>query len=572
MQPGMIKKKLNLTGILYLLMAAVVVWVMVFIVVIIRKNVYEDDSVLQDGEYSIKVGDKEYESADLSALTFDTAEAGTEITYSTILKGPEVNNPVITIYLVHSMVRIYIDDQEIYDYGESDWHMFGYGYVNATIPDDYIGRKLTVYQTVMERGEVSKIYTPRVYNAHNQLHNLIDENYFYIILDIALVALSLVIMLISACYMNLLPTLRSLITLAASFCAMGIWEMCRYNIIWIFSDSLMLRGYMEYISLYCAPFLFLLYFFNDFYEKEKTGLRKVYLFLLVAQGVFIPVSLLLHFTDIIHLPRMLMADHVLLFSGVVFIFYMLVRLMKKNEEEHKVLFMGLMILIGIGLFDLIRFNILRYVKKSSAVENTSYLLLGFFVFMITMVIDFFIGQRKGLFDEAENKALSRMAYVDMLTNLANRRRCEETFDDLVQSSEVYGIISFDMNGLKITNDNYGHPEGDRLLIDFSNLLQGVFGKYGLVGRMGGDEFIVILPGVDHLQFEMIEQELDEKKREINLDRKPLPINYAYGYCRSDDPEVKTKDGSRMEVNAVYRLADERMYRNKIAMKKRTVRE
>ncbi len=52
------------------------------------------------------------------------------------------------------------------------------------------------------------------------------------------------------------------------------------------------------------------------------------------------------------------------------------------------------------------------------------------------------------------------------------------------------------------------------------------------------------------------------------DRKPFPINYAYGYCRSDDSELEIKDGSRKAVNEVYKIADARMYENKLAMKRK----
>ena len=570
MQTGFIKKKLNIVGVMYLLMVAAVTFTVCFIVVTIRKNVYEDDSVTQDGLYDFTINDTQYDPVVPSEFFFDTADRGTVIKYSTTLIGPELDNPVLTLYIVHSLIDVYLDDEQVYTYGDKSWRMPGYGYVNVELPDDYAGKRLTVVQTVMEPGEISTIYAPVVYNARNQLHNLLDSNYFYLVLDIALVVLSITIMLISAFFMNIMPALRSLIALAVSFCCMGIWEMCSYNIIWIFSDSLMLRGYMEYVSLYMAPFFFTLYFFGEFYRKEKSGLRNVYLAILTAQGIFPVAALILHFADIVHLPKVLSAGHILMFGGIAFILVMLVRQIIRKEATHKALVFGLIILIGLGISDIIRFNIFRYMLKSSQVRYTSYLLLGFFVFMIAMVIDFFLNQRKDLFNEAENQALSRMAYVDMLTNLANRRRCEDMFDNLVQSSEVFGIVSFDMNGLKPTNDKYGHIEGDRLLVDFANLLQSVFGKYGVVGRMGGDEFIVILPGVDHIQFEMAEQELDEKRREINLDRQPMPLSFAYGYCRSDDNGLKLRDGSRMSVNEVYRLADERMYVNKAAMKKNTV--
>ena len=547
--------------------AAFVMLLFVVILREIRRSTYADDSVLQDGLYNITIDGEEHKDVDLSDFTFPTVERGTHISYSTVLKGDAVDNPMVMLYSVHSVMKVFIDDELIHEYGDTSWHMLGYGYMNVDLPDDYVGKTLRIEQTVNESGEVSSIYYPKVYNARHLLHDTLDKNITPLVVDIALLVISLTIMMISMLFMNILPSLKNLVWLAVSFFCMGLWEMCSYNLIWLFSDNLALRGYLEYTSLYIAPFFLTLYFFDDFFIKEKGKSRYLFLAVLIAQGVFPVVALTLHFTDIMHLPAVLLYSHILMFTDIVVILFMVFRQIRRKEAVHKSMLIGISVLIAFGISDLVRFNIYRYVKKSSQVHYTSYLLVGFFIFMVTMVIDFFMNQRKGLYLEARNDALNHMAYVDMLTDIANRRRCEEVFDALVETGEIFGIISFDMNNLKLTNDKFGHMEGDRLLTDFAGLLSSVFSEYGTVGRMGGDEFIVILRNVDRLQFELLEQKLEEKRLEVSKDRKPLPINYAYGYCRSDDKELKLCDGSRMAVNEVYKIADARMYENKLAMKK-----
>lgn len=561
-------KKPKFASTMSLLTAAFIVVLFIFILNEIKRSAYKDDSEIQDGYYNVSVGEKEYKNVKLSELTFPTVEKGTLITYSTVLKGNTVDNPIIMLYSVHSAIKVYLDDKLIHEYGDTDWHMLGYGYMNVDLPDDYAGKTIRIEQIVNESGEVSSIYYPRIYDSRHLLHDTLDKNITPLVIDISLLVISLTIMLISMLFMNILPSLKNLVWLAVSFFCMGLWELCSYNLIWLFSDNLALRGYVEYCSLYIAPFFLTLYFFDDFYLKEKGKTRYLYAVILALQGIFPVLALLLHFTDVRHLPGMLLYNHILLFVDIIMILFMVIRQIKRKEAMHRSMLVGITVLIAFGICDLVRFNFFRYVKKSSQVHYTSYLLMGFFVFMITMIIDFFMNQRKGLYLEARNDALNRLAYVDMLTDIANRRRCEEVFDELVETGEIFGIISFDMNYLKLTNDKYGHMEGDRLLTDFSSLISGVFSEYGTVGRMGGDEFIVILRNVDKLQFELLEQKLEEKRLEISKDRKPFPINYAYGYCRSDDSELEIKDGSRKAVNEVYKIADARMYENKLAMKRK----
>lgn len=90
--------------------------------------------------------------------------------------------------------------------------------------------------------------------------------------------------------------------------------------------------------------------------------------------------------------------------------------------------------------------------------------------------------------------LQTEAATDPLTGLGNRRAFERALRESLQAGPCL-LISTDLDGLKRVNDTEGHPRGDALLRAFASALRATFQPGGLVFRLGGDEFMVIVPGV-----------------------------------------------------------------------------
>ncbi|KAF1071794.1 MAG: Diguanylate cyclase DosC [Pseudomonas citronellolis] len=99
--------------------------------------------------------------------------------------------------------------------------------------------------------------------------------------------------------------------------------------------------------------------------------------------------------------------------------------------------------------------------------------------------------------------LTVSASLDGLTSLLNRRKIEEALSDEIRRSERYAsafsVILIDIDHFKSTNDTYGHAVGDAVLRQFSLLLKSNCRSTDRVGRFGGEEFLVVLPGanIDH---------------------------------------------------------------------------
>ena len=83
---------------------------------------------------------------------------------------------------------------------------------------------------------------------------------------------------------------------------------------------------------------------------------------------------------------------------------------------------------------------------------------------------------------------------DILTGLYNRFSCEKEFDKIIAEKIPVTLCSLDVNRLKQTNDTKGHTAGDELLCGAAECMRDVFGPYGKIFRIGGDEFCAVLYG------------------------------------------------------------------------------
>jgi diguanylate cyclase (GGDEF)-like protein len=93
--------------------------------------------------------------------------------------------------------------------------------------------------------------------------------------------------------------------------------------------------------------------------------------------------------------------------------------------------------------------------------------------------------------------LRRAANTDVLTGLANRRAFDAALDAMVRTfaNQAGALMLLDLDDFKAVNDTYGHHRGDELLSEVANRLRSSIGAVGMVARVGGDEFGVLMPAV-----------------------------------------------------------------------------
>lgn len=156
--------------------------------------------------------------------------------------------------------------------------------------------------------------------------------------------------------------------------------------------------------------------------------------------------------------------------------------------------------------------------------------------------------------EKKYARMSELASTDSLTNVKSRALYEKVMLDIdkkIRDGKLneLAIVVCDVNGLKTTNDSYGHSTGDKLLQNTSYEICHVF-SHSPVFRIGGDEFVAILTGEDYQNRSNLLDEL--KKRSSGT---PPQAFFAFG-C-SD-----YKMGFDKNINDVFERADAQMYRDK----------
>jgi len=172
----------------------------------------------------------------------------------------------------------------------------------------------------------------------------------------------------------------------------------------------------------------------------------------------------------------------------------------------------------------------------------------------------FMGTVIILNDQTERKQieekLRHMSFHDMFTDLYNRSYLEQEIKRLSsKKGDSVGIVSCDIDGLKIVNDNLGHYAGDSLIKLVANILKSSFREIDMVCRIGGDEFLALMPSIDDDTVQNSCQKIHMQIEQHNANHKKEPISVSVG--RATGRVLSNKD-----IPEIIKQADNIMYSEK----------
>ncbi|QOX62129.1 diguanylate cyclase [Anoxybacterium hadale] len=156
--------------------------------------------------------------------------------------------------------------------------------------------------------------------------------------------------------------------------------------------------------------------------------------------------------------------------------------------------------------------------------------------------------------KAEDEILY-LSYYDQLTGLYNRRFYEEELKRINTTRNLpITLVLADVNGLKLTNDAFGHSLGDNLLKKISQIFKKECRSEDMIARIGGDEFVFLLPKTDGAEakkiIERIKAAISDKKKEH------LVCSVSFGWA--------TKHHQKEDIRKIFMQAEDYMYRNKLS--------
>lgn len=551
-----IKKKIYY----FIVMAAfLLIMVIPVIMVTTEKNVESNDIVLDD-RWTVTVNDKVYKDVTLSKFRFDMGNRGDILTFEHVIpRYDTTEDPTINLYSIHATVKVSVDNEVIYQYGQDRYQenkLLGYGRHFIPLGKNQMGKKLTIEMHISENNAFDGQQPVIISDGRKFVSKDIAGKRFNLAISMFLMVFGVIIMILS------MLMLKSSVNFIQTFCIamfsflVGCWTLCNMDLIEYFSSDLLVKTYMEYMTFYVLPLPFTYYFRDRLEEKGFPKWLKIYFkVLIIAEIAFAAFAYTMQFFNIMHLPSFLSVAHILMMLALLFIVFINIWARKNSQDSINSVMVGIAIAVILTVIELVRFNINKYFLGFSKNEYSSKTCFAVLIIVISMLVDYGKKISQTLYRIAQQQLFKQMAYMDELTGLANRRKCEEYIKELETHTEKYCILCFDLNLLKKINDTYGHEKGDELIKRFADVLREVYSLYGITARTGGDEFVAILNNVSVQETEKLISDMLILIETKNKEEDILKLSTAYGYAMSD--EVADSN-----PHIIYKLADDRMYEYK----------
>lgn len=503
----------------------------------------------------VSVGSFSGENIRLPAF-LDTAEQGDTLVLRKLLPKKIENDTYLFFRASHQKVKAYIDGKEIYRFGWDEKLFYGKSpacaWILVPILKEQAGEALQI--------ELTGVYTPYagrvngffIGDKSSILTYLVTNRIGSIFICAALLILGFG-MLVVAFILRSGKATKSLFRLAVLSMLVGVWSACTANVLQVLFEDVYTLLNLEFLtfSLLLPTTLWFLDSF-DYYKDRKVMHLFFWSSVIVAVGIH-----LLQFFNLADYMETVSVHHILM---GIFITYLAIDAMKalfrkRASREVRILTVSVIMIVFLSGLDLLKFYF--YIT----IDDGFFTRIGMLLFIIIWASEIIQNMSKLIVKMTQTQLLEILAYQDQMTGLKNRSAFEEKMQECRENDmgEVY-IIEFDMNDLKMINDNCGHAIGDQVIKGIADKLKKEFEENGISYRIGGDEFCVIVPKTPMVNEEFIMEKIVRVKAAVHTFGEELNLNLSLA---SGFSETTGKDD---DIDAVYRQADKRMYTDKQQMK------
>ena len=485
--------------------------------------------------------------------------------FKTVVPAGEWRDPVLHITSINLVGQVYLDGTLIYEHGDmANPRFIGWPWHLVALPEGAAGKTLALrihsdYTSIGLWGDVE------VTDHIDALQGMLQAS----VQDLAVSAFSLLLATLAAIFAMIGPERRGFFAIALFAFSSGLMLLAETPVRQLLADAPLIWDILRAASYFTLPIAMGLLLSHWLEGAPKRWMARlwqlhlVYLVLSIGLVAFGAVSLALTFPvfDVLllmtlpvmlllalfHVRRLNLEQRLFVFSFLLFAPLLLLDMLVAHElipwRDVPLSYGALGFSLAIVAISLWHY---RHTQRQLAAANQT---LEAQVTARTAELDTLVEQLKGL------------SLQDALTGLYNRRH----FDTLLQQEmalaqrkgRLLSLLMIDIDHFKKVNDNFGHDAGDAVLIEVAMLLTQHFRGSDVVCRLGGEEFVALLPGTDTAEAQARAETLLETLRHRTLSYLHQPLGRITLSCGVATFPTHTMDPARL-----LRLADTALYKAK----------
>lgn len=521
------KTKLRFSAVTYATLAVLFIVFCVYMLVAEHNEVH---TVRSESSY------KTVTDALVKEIEDSSAPVGVRKQYSFTVENTNIDDASLIFYTVHQFAEVQLDGETVYSLTSGNKGIGVSPSSNWTViplyPSDSGQQvKVTVtpvYKSVINREVEFAVGSKYAFFAERLKIDLpqIVLSALCILMGVLLIVVQLIMIL------GKKPSSWDNFYLGNFSLLMGIWRITDTRLSSLmFANDAKALGYITIFTLFLLPVPLMLYLEELHAGKHRFLLRTA----AITTGAAAFSAVMLQVLGIADLREMLVLCHIMLVIDIAISFFTVMFYAAESNKERNARLFVVLLTAG-SIADLIYY----YFKGTSSGMTAASI-----IFLICTGYEFVVN----IID------ITKKVYVDEKTKLFNKLCWDEFIEENVSDNETIGVMMIDLNNLKHTNDTLGHEVGDKLIVDFADILRNTVGSSEVLFRWGGDEFVVLVRNANKQKLADYVLEIHKAVDKHNRSDKGVSIHFACGFALSNDFPTLSK-------RELLAKADEFMYKDK----------
>lgn len=452
----------------------------------------------------------------------------------------------LMFYIINSNTKVYINGELVFDKHRSETNKVsatGCYWVNLTLLRADSGKEVTVEVQPLYTATAKRAVTFYEGSQYPLFWKILKHDAVFFFFGVFLILFGVIYLGIAFYYRVKMRIRLNLSALGMVSVLVGCWKISDTRLIaWLVPAHVRFFSYLSNIAVLLLPLFVTMYIYIS--ARPHSIIQKAMHGLMIGNAMLAAAAGLLHLLRIMALRESQGMFVYLILAEAVFLIVLefIIYHWHRNDIRHKLFMVSMICLMLVILLD-----VLSFLTRHSS-NSLFFTMIGIAVYIVAV----------GIFTlrNAQDKL-----FRDKATGLYNRNKCNELIHTGLAPDNRLCFMMFDLNGLKKTNDNYGHDAGDQMIAKFAEVLRSSIPAGNFIGRSGGDEFISIIYNTDEERVKQIIADMREQVAAFNQENEhgAWQLGAAVGYAF-------VKEVNSRSYTDLYELADKRMYENKRAMK------